>query len=214
MRYYKLISCIFRHFRYQFYYKYSKMYIKINFGLLFILSFTILQGQEIHPNHVRKAVYDIIINDIKEQRKSYNLKEIYIDATVNKFDEVEMTTYGVKLSDPEYINDQEFCKVLNFGKCVDKILIDQFSLSKVYKEHKDQNYVDFYGIYAPLDHWYNVIHNTFQYLLLKDKPQFSTVTIPVKNVFYEDGIEMTRYYFYNFTINKDFKIDSFKMINF
>ncbi|RLZ12215.1 hypothetical protein [Faecalibacter macacae] len=184
------------------------------FGLVLTTLFSMLNAQEIHPNNVRKAVYDSILNDISNNRKIYTIKEIYVDATVNKFDDIEMTSYGVKLSDPEYVNDEEFCKILNNTKCVDKLKIDQFTLSKIYQEHKDEKYTDFYGIYAPLDHWYTVIHHTFQYLLQNDKPQFSSVTIPVKNVYFKNGDVITNHYFYHFDLDKDFKIISFKRINF
>lgn len=182
--------------------------------LLFLLLLNVLNAQEIHPNFVRKAIYDSIIKDINSNKKSYIIKEIYVDATVNKFDDIEMNTYGVQLSDPEYINDDEFCKVLTNVKCVKKIEIDQFSLNKIYQEHNDKEHMDFYGVYAPLDHWYNVIHNTFQYYLQQEKPQYSSVIIPVKNVFFKDAKVITDYFFYQFNLDKDFKITSFQKIKF
>lgn len=183
-------------------------------GLVFIILFSVLDAQDVHPNKVRKAVYDVILNDVLNLKKSYINKEIYIDATVNKFDDVLMNSYGVQLSDPEYVNDEEFCKILQQSKCVEKLAIDQFTLSKVYQNHKDENYVDFYGIYAPLDHWYSVIHNTFQYLLQNDKPNASTIIIPVKNVYFKNGEIMTNHFFYQFNLDNEFKIKSYQKINF
>lgn len=179
-----------------------------------MLCSTLLLGQNFHPNNVRKAVYDTILSDIKTINPMYFKKRIVVDATVGKFDDVVMTTFGVKLADPEYKSDLEFCKILPETSCVEKLEIDQFKHEKVLQNHDDNAYDDFYGIYAPIDHWFEVIQHTFEALLMNEKPKKTTVIIPMKNVYLKNGENIETNYFYKITLDNQFKIIQFQRIKF
>lgn len=182
--------------------------------IISLLISTVLFGQNKHPNDIRKIIYDTILSDIQSINSTYINKQIYVDATVPKFDDVEMSPFGVILKSPEYKVDNEFCKILQNTSCVDKIEIDHFKHEKVFQIHDDKAYIDFYGIYAPLDHWFQLIQHTFETMLMENKPENTKVLIPVKHVYFDNNFQIEEHFLYKINLDKDFKINSFQRIKF
>lgn len=182
---------------------------------LFLLFFPFFGiAQVVHPNEIRKNIYDIIVNEIKNNRKDYTYKVIQLDETINKFDNIEFTTLGIEFSQPIYSNDKSYCSQFVGIECVDKIAIDKFTLQKVYKEHKDKDYQDYYGIYAPIDSWYGVVTSVLRKALENKYSAQVEVIIPLKNVYFKDGKEVTENYFYQFKLDENLKIINYQKIKF
>lgn len=189
--------------------------------LLFRLKFIItlffplfITAQDVHPNTIRTQIYKAIIDDLNTINKHLPLKQIDVDVTINTFENIDFNSVGIDLINPHYANDKSFCNFIAVSKCVNKIEIDKFSLSKILVNHKDEEYVNYFGIYAPLDHWYELVNHSLKIALLKEKPLKTSVIIPVKNVYFNKGEVVNRTFFYEIILDQDFKITSKKKINF
>ena len=129
-----------------------------NIFLLSLINFAlIIQAQNVNPNEIRLKVYDTITHDINKQHPEYLHKKIVIDPTINKFNDLQMDEFGVKLDSVIYDANRSFCTKFSPYQCVQKFEIDRFKLTNVYKDKNETLNHEFYGIYAPLDHWYDVI---------------------------------------------------------
>jgi hypothetical protein len=179
--------------------------MKILFHIILLFSIQ-LYSQSKHPDEIRKEVYESILLDINNTKKDYPDKLIYLDNTINKFDYVDLLSVDLVLSDPKYFNNKHFCNQLFNVKCVDKIEIDQYKLVKVFKEHKDLDYPDFYGIYAPTDHWYQLVYQILNNNLKNDSKIEAEVVIPVRNIYFKKGVPVDDLYIYKYSIDENFKI--------
>ena len=171
-------------------------------------------AQVIHPNEIRKNIYDFIIEDINKTKKDYPIKVIYLDSEINKFNNIELTTFGIDFIKPIYERDETYCNLFSGVECVEKLAIDNYTVQKVLVNHKDQDYQDFYGIYAPLDSWYNVVSGVIKSAFQNEKVTSADVTIPVKNVYLKNGNQIIETSFYQFKLDKNFKIINNQKIKF
>lgn len=172
-----------------------------------------VNGQTIDPINSRIQVYEHLINEIYKLNSNHKGKKIYIDASIYNFEQVEMTSMGLYFYNASFKNEKEFCSNLSHGSCVDKVEIDQFDLDKLLKEHHDEKYVDFYGIYAPLDHWYNFISHIFHTTLQNEFAGTISLTFPVKHVYFKEGKKTMETLFFNYKLDKDLKIVHYQKIN-
>ncbi len=175
--------------------------------LLIIVVFAVqLQAQIIHPDELRRAIYESIQTDIQQKNPQNLNKQIYLDNTIGKVEYVDLLNVDLVLSEPKYQNDKNFCQQMFNVNCVDKYQIDHYKLAKIYNEHKDTDYPDFYGIYAPIDHWYQLVYQILNNNLKKEDKVKAEIVIPVKNTYFKDGVICTNLYFYKYIINENFEI--------
>lgn len=181
--------------------------------ILVFLSSSFLFAQNREINDVKNNIYQLILNDVNKTNLAYPNKLVYLDNTMNKFNTIDLFSFDINLNEPEYKKDEAVCKIFNNVVCTDKILIDNFKLTKIYNEHYDTDYPDFYGIYAPLDHWYQYVYQTVNNNLSKDKIGVEEI-IPVKHVFYRNGIVIIETLFYKFLINENGEIIQSNLIKY
>ena len=180
--------------------------------ITFVLFFGLVNAQDKHPNEVRKAIYSLIIKDLKSKNEKLPIKKIVIDQTINKYNHIALETFGVKLEGEEASKDATICANFDHVECVDPIEINRFTLNKIYQKHVDSDYVDFYGIYAPIDKWYTMIYALAKNTLENEKSNGFSVQIPVRNVYFEKGIQINQLIIYQFDLNKNFEIISYKSV--
>ena len=181
--------------------------------ILFLLFSSFIFAQSVSTNEVKKNIYQLIINDINKTNSTYPIKLIYLDATMNKFNSIDLFSFDINLTEPDYKKDETICKMFSNVTCTEKFQIDNFKLTKVYNEHKDTDYPDFYGIYAPLDHWYQYVYQMVYNNLSKDKIGAEEI-IPVKHMFYRNGIVINETLFYKFLINENGEIIQSNLIKY
>lgn len=175
-------------------------------NILFLFCSIHLFSQFSNTNDLRKEIYELILVDINKNKPNYPIKQIYIDGTVNKFKNIDLLSFDILFSDPEYVNDKEFCQLFFNVSCVEKFEIDSYKLSKVYNEHKDEDYPDFYGIYAPTDHWFQLVNQIVSNSLEKGAKTKAEIIIPVKNTYFKNGKVSSETLIYKFLIDENFKI--------
>lgn len=180
-----------------------------------VLSFNIMlsiDAQIVNPNQIRTKIYDTILQDIQKQNLAFPNKKIVIDPIINKFEDYKMDEFGLKLDSVKYDQDLSFCAKLSPYKCVTKFDIDQYTITNVYKNESDALYPDFYGIYAPIDSWYNLIYYAaINHFEKERKFQFS-VLIPVRNVQMKNKMMQEKMFFYSFLFDERFKILKFEKL--
>jgi len=186
--------------------------MKFLYLITFILVFGFANAQEIHPNEIRKNIYSLIIKDLKSKNEKLSIKKIVIDQTINKYKDISIDTFGIKLEGEEAHIDTTICSNFENIECVNPIEINRFTLNKIYQKHFDGDYVDFYGIYAPIDKWYNLIYALAKNTLENDKSNGISVHIPVRNVYFEKGIQINQLFIYQFDLNINFEIISYKSV--
>lgn len=182
---------------------------------LLVLSINLMlsiDAQIVNPNQIRTKVYDTILQDIQKQSLAFSNKKIVIDPTINKFEDYKMNEFGLKLDSVKYEQNLSFCNKLTAYKCVTKFEIDQYTITNVYKNESDALHPDFYGIYAPLDSWYNLIYYAAVSHFEKDKKFQFNVLIPVRNVQMKNKTMSERIFFYNFLFDEQFKILKFEKL--
>lgn len=185
--------------------------LKPLFVFSFFLSSTIF-AQKIHPNDIRLEIYNKITNDIKSNLPHYLNKQILIDSSVPKYNDVNISTDGIILRQPEIELKPEICNFIFNVKCVNQDEIDNYELIKIYQNHVDTENIDFYGIYAPIDHWHQLILNTLKSQMLNDKPYETIIYIPVKHQYFEGEQVMKEMWLYVVELDKEFKINNFKSV--
>lgn len=186
--------------------------MKYLLSIFFIVASLCVDAQKVNPNEIRVKIYDTILKDIYKQNLAYPNKQIVIDPTINKFQDYKMDEFGLKLDSVKYEKDFKFCGKSSPFKCVEKIEIDRFTLTNVYKNHEDALYPDFYGIYAPIDQWYNLIYYSAVNHFEQPKSFQFSLLIPVRNVRMKDKIMKEQFYFYQFAIDEKFKIIKFEKL--
>ncbi|MGV0752206.1 hypothetical protein [Empedobacter brevis] len=180
-----------------------------------VLSFNFmlsLDAQNVNPNLVRTKIYDTIFQDINKQSLAFPNKRIVIDPSINKFDDFKMNEFGIKLDSVKYVQDLSFCSKISGYKCVSKFEIDTYTITNVYKNEEEALYPDFYGIYAPIDSWYNLIYYAAVNHFEKDKTFQFNVLIPVRNVQMKNRMMKEQMFFYNFLLDERFKILKFEKL--
>jgi hypothetical protein len=187
--------------------------IKLFFTISICLSALVIKAQLVNPNEIRVKIYDTIYKDIQKQSSPSIQKEIVIDPNINKFSDYKMDEFGLKLDSVRYDPNINFCTKTSPYKCVAKFDIDRYTVVNVYKDKKESVSTDFYGIYAPLDHWYNLIYYAAVKHFEKDRKFNFTTILPVRNVRMKEGEIIERYYFYKFNFDESFRILKFEKIN-
>lgn len=180
--------------------------------ITFIFIFGIVNAQEKSPNQIRKEIYSLIIKDLKAKNDNLPLKKIVIDHTISKYKNITFDTFGIKLEEEETSQDSSICKNFDNIACVDPIEINRFTLNKIYQNHNDSDYVDFYGIYSPVDKWYNLIFALAKNSFENEKSKGFNIHIPVRNVYYKNGKQMNQLYVYQFDLDQNFEIISYKNV--
>ncbi|WP_313581344.1 hypothetical protein [Chishuiella sp.] len=178
---------------------------------ILFLSF-LLKAQEIDPDQIRLNIYKVIVDDIKTNNNSKINKEILIDPMINKFENFEINEFGIKLDMVKYDDNLDFCEKTNFYKCAPKLDIDKYKLVDVYKNGQNEIFPDFYGIYSPIDSWYNLIYYSAVKHFEKDSHFKFYIVLPVKNIFMEKGTSKTKMSFYTFTLDDNFIILKFDKV--
>ncbi|WP_313373913.1 hypothetical protein [Chishuiella sp.] len=178
------------------------------YSFLLFSSF-LIKAQEIDPNQVRLNIYKIIIDDIKQNNIGTINKDIAIDPMINKFENFEINEFGIILDMVKYDEDLDFCKQANFYRCTTKLEIDKYKLVNVYKDDENEIFPDFYGIYSPIDSWYNLIYYAAVKHFEKESHFKFNVTIPVKNVSMIKGDSKVNISFYTFTLDDNFSVIKF-----
>lgn len=178
-------------------------------SLIFILH---IDAQVVNPNIIRAKIYDTIMQDINKQNLNFPNKKIVIDPTINKFEDYRMDEFGIKLDSVKYEQDLSFCNKLSAYKCVTKFEIDNYSITNVYKNEKDAIFPDFYGIYAPLDSWYNLIHYAAVGHFEKNKTFKFSILLPVRNVQIKNKKMEEQVYFYKLLFDERFQILKFEKL--
>ena len=184
-------------------------------NIFLILLFNLLlsiHAQNVNPDLVRVKIYDTIVNDINKHRLASINKQIVIDPTINKFEDYKLNEFGVKLDSVKYDPNLKFCTKTSVYKCVTKFEIDQYKVVNVYKDQGNAIHPDFYGIYAPLDSWYNLIYYSMVKHFEKDKTFQFDVVIPVRNVWISEKEMKEQIYFYQFKFDERFKILKFEKL--
>jgi len=187
-----------------------KFLVNFLFFTCFISSF----GQTSDTIDIKYEIYKRIITDIHEKNIDYKNKKLYLDDKIGKFNHVDFFNLNIVLTNPDYVRDKKICEFLNNVECVDQYQIDNYRLFKVFNNHVDVEYPDFYGIYAPLDSWFQLIYQVTFNNFEKNKKISSEVIIPVKNVFFKGEEIINKTYFYKFKIDEQFKISDYELINF
>ncbi|MGV0979721.1 hypothetical protein [Empedobacter falsenii] len=184
---------------------------------LFLLVFSLhivlfVDAQNVNPNQIRAKIYDTISQDIQKQSLEFPNKKIVVDPTINKFEDYKMDEFGLKLDSVKYVQDTSICSKLTTYKCVSKFEIDNYSISNVYKDEADALYPDFYGIYAPIDSWYNLIYYAAVNHFEKDRKFQFNILIPVRNVQMKNKTMKEKMFFYNVLFDEKFKILKFEKL--
>ncbi|MFV0183480.1 hypothetical protein OBK25_01960 [Empedobacter falsenii] len=182
---------------------------------LFILTFNLflsVDAQIINPDQIRTTIYDTILQDIQKQSLAFPNKIIVIDPTINKFQDLKMDEFGLQLDGAKYDQNLSFCTKLSPYKCVTKFEIDHYTITNVYKNESYALYPDFYGIYAPIDSWYNLVYYAAVAHFEKDRKFQFNVLIPVRNVQMKNKIMHDKMFFYNFLFDESFKILKFEKL--
>ena len=185
--------------------------------IVLIFFFGTLQAQthsEIrHPNEIRKEIYSFILKDIKSKNKQLPIKHILLDHTINKYNNISANTFGIVLEDEELSIDSSICSNFDNVKCVDPLAINAYSLNKIYQVHKDEDYADFYGIYAPVDKWYKMIYSIAKNTLELEKSNNFEINIPVRNVYFKNGNIVEHLIMYQFSYNGNLSLVTYKSTN-
>lgn len=167
------------------------------------------KAQTVHPNDIRISIYQQIIKDINSNLPQYPIKQIFLDESVPKYNEVNMTTDGIVLNDPQINLSKQICNYLSLVQCVTSHEINNYQLSKIYQNHLDTEHPDFYGIYSPIDQWHQLILNGIRYQMLNNKPEDTKLYIPVKHQYFFKDRVMEEILMYSIILDKDFKISYF-----
>ncbi len=172
---------------------------------LFLCCSVFLSAQQVNPYLVRGEIYNSLVEAIASDFKTANTK-IVIDATINKFDKVDFTDFEIILDQPRYETDVVFCKANPQLNCVSKIEIDRYTIHYVYQTLKDLDYPHYFGIYAPLDTWYQLVYQAFIHQVKpQDKKPF-VVTFPIRHVYSDNGKQKEHILFYQVNLDVNFKI--------
>ena len=185
----------------------------INF-ILFLITISFTNAQTRHPNDIRNEVYSLIIKDVKSKNKNLPLKYILIDHSINKYNNISMDSYGIQLEDEELSKDSQLCTNFENVKCVEPLEINKYSLNKIYQNHIDSEYPDFYGIYTPIDKWYSLIYAVAKNTLETEKSEGFTVNIPVKNVYFKEEELVNQILFYQFNYDGNLNLLNYNQIKF
>jgi len=180
---------------------------------MFIFLGVVSQAQEKEPDQIRVSIYEAIIKDLQSLNPTYPIKQFEIDPTINVFEKVELTSSGINYYNPSYKADLDFCNSIDDVSCVNKYSIDNFRLTKVLQNHKDNAYTDYFGLYAPLDHWFQFTSALFQNLLQNKKSTTTAINIPVKHVYFKNAEEIINHYMYKIVMDENFKIIKNQRIN-
>lgn len=178
-----------------------------SFKYLFIFLFcsVFLSAQQVNPYLVRSQIYNNLVDAIAKEFKTAQAV-IGIDPTINKFDKVDFTDFEIILDQPRYEADSVFCNANPQLNCVSKIEIDRYRIHYIYQVDKDEDYPHYFGIYAPLDTWYQLVYQAF---IDQVKPQAKkpfTVTFPVRHVYSENGEQKEHILFYQVRLDEQFQI--------
>jgi len=179
--------------------------MKCIFYLFFALSPLFVDSQEINPNLIRGDLYKIIYNDISCE----NNVQLVVDPTINKFDSYELNEFGLKLDSAKYVNDNSICTKVSPYKCVSKFEIDSYKISDIYKEEKESAFPVFYGVYSPLDSWYNLIYYAAVKHFEKNKEFQFQVILPIRKVWIENKKMKEDMIFYQFWLDEKFEVLKF-----
>ena len=184
-----------------------------HFFYVLFMSFSLsVSAQVVSPDEIRVKIYDTILSDINKQHFPGVNHQIVIDPTINKFEDYKLNEFGVKLDSVKYDPNLKFCTKTSVYKCVTKFEIDQYKVVNVYKDQGNAIHPDFYGIYAPLDSWYNLIYYSMVKHFEKDKTFQFDVVIPVRNVWISEKEMKEQIYFYQFKFDERFKILKFEKL--
>ncbi len=184
-----------------------------HFFYVLFMSFSLsVSAQVVSPDEIRVKIYDTILSDINKQHFPGVNHQIVIDPTINKFKDYKMDEFGVKLDSVVYDQNLKFCAKTSAYKCVTKFEIDQYKIVNVFKDKKEAIAQNFYGIYAPLDHWYNLIYYAAVNHFEKDRTFQFSVVIPVRNVSLQGDQMKELIYFYQINFDERFKILKFEKL--
>lgn len=190
---------------------YSRLTVFCWFSMVFLNGIS-LTAQTVNPNLVRSQVYDQLYALI-EKDFSHAKKHIVLDPTINKFDKADFTDFRIELQGARYDYDEVFCGINPQLNCVKKLEIDKYSIDFVYQVHKDSNYGDFFGIYAPIDSWYQLIYQSFLKQATKESTSVFQMLFPVRHVFVQNQKQIEEILFYQVVLNEEFKIIKTLKIN-
>ncbi|WP_413533294.1 hypothetical protein [Empedobacter brevis] len=183
------------------------------FLLVFFLHAALfVEAQQVDINQIRLKIYDTILQDVQNQNIELPFKKIVLDPTINKFEDYKMDEFGLKLDSVKYEQDLSFCNKLSAYKCSTKFEIDQYSITNIYKNEADELYPDFYGIYSPIDTWYNLIYYAAVNHFQKNKKFQFNILIPVRNVQMKNRVMNEKMIFYNFLFDEQFKVLKFEKL--
>lgn len=180
---------------------------------IFVLLGNFVNGQAIDPSKSRINVYEHLIKEIYKINHTQTNQKIYIDPSIYQFGHVEMTSFGLYFHEPIINIDQNFCQNLSNATCVEKSAIDQFDLDKLLINHQDEKYVDFYGIYAPLDHWFAFIKHLFHVTLENEHRGNVELTFPVKHLYYKGGKKVNELILFKYKLDNDLNVLHYQKIN-
>ena len=119
---------------------------------------------------------------------------------------------NIKLDSVKYDQNLKFCTKTSVYKCVTRFEIDQYKVVNVYKDQGNAIHPDFYGIYAPLDSWYNLIYYAAVNHFEKDRKFQFNVLIPIRNVQMKNKTMKEKIFFYNVLFDEQFKILKFEKL--
>lgn len=170
---------------------------------LFFLSISFIsEAQEVNPNLVREKLYTLLYNDLSKDKNV----ELVIDPTINKFGSYELNEFGLRLDSVKYVNDLTICTKVSPYKCVSKLEIDRYKILDVYKDGEKEIFPVFYGVYQPIDSWYNLIYYAAVKHFEKNKAFKFQVIMPVRKVWIEDKKMQERMIFYKFWFDETFEV--------